>query len=168
MIFSIYGLYPSYLIIIHSSNCDNRAIPHLLSISYINSRKQNLPIHPSIYPPLLMSSSNLTPLVLLFSLADNGQRSHQVLEHNICYWAKIVRKDCTLAPLVFILGKDFPLRTTLAPLVFPYVKIAQRLYARTKCYHSTLTLTLNTKLPDWYGDVCSQARNLCALPQDGY
>ncbi len=33
MIFSIYGLYPSHLIIIHNSNCDNRAIPHLLSIS---------------------------------------------------------------------------------------------------------------------------------------
>ncbi len=33
MILSIDGLYPSHLIIIHNSNCDNRAIPHLLSIS---------------------------------------------------------------------------------------------------------------------------------------
>jgi hypothetical protein len=36
MIFSIYGLYPSYLIFIHNSNCDNRAIPHLLSISIVD------------------------------------------------------------------------------------------------------------------------------------
>jgi hypothetical protein len=94
MILSIYGLYPSHLFIIHNSNCDNRAIPHLLSISIVAIRIC-LTIHPSIHPSLLMSSPNSSPLVLLFSLADNAR----------------------------------------------------------------------TKLPDWYGDVCSQARNLCSQPE---
>ncbi len=40
MIFSICGLYPSYLIIILNSNCDNRVIPHLLTISIL----RNIPI----------------------------------------------------------------------------------------------------------------------------
>jgi hypothetical protein len=49
MIFLIYGLYPSYLITIHNSNCDNRAIPHLLSISIVAIRICPS-IHPSIHP----------------------------------------------------------------------------------------------------------------------
>ncbi len=46
---SIYGRYPSYLIIIHNSNCDNRTILHLLSVSIVAIRIC-LIIHPSIHP----------------------------------------------------------------------------------------------------------------------
>ena len=49
MIFLIFGLYPSYLILIHNSNCDNRVIPHLLTISIVASRICPS-IHPSIHP----------------------------------------------------------------------------------------------------------------------
>ncbi len=39
LIFSICGLYPSHLTLIHNSNCDNRVIPHLLTTSIEMTRR---------------------------------------------------------------------------------------------------------------------------------
>ena len=79
MIFSIYGLYPSYLILIHNSNCDNRVILHLLTISIVAIRICPS-IHPFIHPYsclppirrhwcfLVETSRSLTPVHIATSL----------------------------------------------------------------------------------------------------